>query len=165
MSVPGPEEVYTDRKARFEALLGRQKKILTYISILRLALIVGTTYFIVLTVKSGHELLLVPAALMIILFFVFVSYHKNQNDKRKLLEELISVNSEEQQALRHDFSAFGDGQQFIDPHHPWSYDLDLFGDQSLYQSMNRTATHTGPEKLAGLLSLRFLWLYTEVPIT
>ena len=151
MSVPGPEEVYTDRKARFEALLGRQKKILTYISILRLALIVGTIYFIVLTVKSGHELLLVPAALMIILFFVFVSYHKNQNDKRKLLEELISVNSEELQALRHDFPAFGDGRQFIDPHHPWSFDLDLFGDQSLYQSMNRTATHTGPEKLAELL--------------
>ncbi len=142
---------YGKRKARFEVLLQRQKKVIAYISILRLLLIAGTIYFIVLAVRSGYDILLVPAGLMVVMFFVFVSYHKNQHDKKRLLEELIAINDEEAGALRHDFSSFRGGEQFIDPGHPWSYDLDLFGERSLYQSLNRTATHTGPEKLAEYL--------------
>ncbi len=145
------QAVYEERKADFEGLLGRQKRVLTFISILRLLLVVGSVYFIVLSISSGYDILLLPAGLMIVLFFVFVSYHKNQNDKRKLLVELIAMNKEELDALHDNFSSFADGQQFTDPDHPWSYDLDLFGERSLFQYINRTATHTGPEKLADYL--------------
>jgi DNA mismatch repair ATPase MutS len=146
------QAVYEERKSDFQSLLGRQKRLLTFISILRLLLVVGSVYFIVLSAGSGYDILLLPAGLMIILFFVFVSYHKNQNDKRKLLNELIRINQEEIDALHNKFSDFPEGQQFIDHDHPWSYDLDLFGERSLFQYINRTATHTGPAKLADFLS-------------
>ncbi|MEX0980918.1 MAG: hypothetical protein WD577_04270 [Bacteroidales bacterium] len=145
------QATYEARKSDFESLLGRQKRLLTFISVLRLLLVVGSVYFIVLSISSGYDILLLPAGLMIVLFFVLVSYHKNQNDKRKLLVELIAMNREEFDALHDNYSGFADGQQFIDPDHPWSYDLDLFGERSLFQYINRTATHTGPAKLADYL--------------
>ncbi len=146
------QAVYEERKSDFESLLERQKRWLTFISILRLLLVVGSVYFIVLSINSGYDILLLPAGIMIVLFFVFVSYHKNQNDKRKLLAEMIGINQEEIDALHDNFSGFTNGQQFTDSDHPWSYDLDLFGERSLFQYVNRTATHTGPAKLADYLS-------------
>jgi ABC-type multidrug transport system fused ATPase/permease subunit len=145
------QSVYEERKSDFENLLGRQKRLLTFISILRLVLFVGSIYFIVLSISTGYNILLLPAGLMVVLFFLFVSYHKNQTDKRKLLSELIWINREEIDALHDKFSGFDDGQRFTNPDHPWSYDLDLFGERSLFQYINRTATHTGPRKLADYL--------------
>ncbi len=51
-----------------------------------------------------------------------------------------------------DFSAFDDGQRYVDPHHPFTYDLDIFGKESLYQRINRTATTGGADRLAYYLS-------------
>jgi hypothetical protein len=145
------KEQYEQRKEDFENLLKRQKKALTYISLLRLLVIVLAVYFIVMGVKTGQALLWPIAGLMIILFFVLVSYHKNQNDKRKLLLELITLNSKELDCLENDYSENPDGKQFISPDHPWTFDLDMFGQRSLYQYINRTATHPGPKKLADYL--------------
>ena len=145
------QQTYEDRKSSFEGLLRRQKKLLTFISILRLLLVAGSVYFLVLSISSGRDILLLPAGLMVVLFFVFVSYHKNQNDKRRLFVEMIAINSEELGAMADQFDKFDDGQRFVDPDHPWSYDLDLFGERSLFQYINRTATHTGPHKLADYL--------------
>ncbi len=144
-------KTYENRKRSFESLLKRQIKLLTFISVMRLLLIVGSIYFLVLGMRSGQDILLLTAGLIFILFFVFVGYHKNQNDKRRLLTEMISMNQEELDALGGEFHMFDDGQRFIDTDHPWSYDLDLFGERSLFQYINRTATHKGPDKLADYL--------------
>jgi hypothetical protein len=151
MELTAIQQIYEERKSNFEELLKRQKKLLTFISILRLLLIAGSVYFLVLSISRELEILLLPAGLMVVLFFLFVSYHKNQNDRRKLLNEMISINREELDALAGKYDMFDDGQRFIDPDHPWSYDLDLFGERSLFQYINRTATHTGPVKLADYL--------------
>lgn len=151
MDLTAIQQTYEERKSSFEGLLRRQKKLLTFISILRLLLAAGSVYFLVLGIGSGQDILLLPAGLMVVLFFVFVSYHKNQNDKRRLFAEMIAINREELDALSGKYDMFDDGGRFIDPDHPWSYDLDLFGERSLFQFINRTATHTGPEKLADYL--------------
>ena len=39
-----------------------------------------------------------------------------------------------------------------DPHHDFSNDVDLFGDDSLFQYLNRTVTGYGRDILAGWLS-------------
>ncbi|NJN34114.1 MAG: hypothetical protein HC817_07575 [Saprospiraceae bacterium] len=43
---------------------------------------------------------------------------------------------------------FSDGKEFINPSHSYSYDLDIFGDRSLFQHLNRTTNFIGKEKLA-----------------
>ena len=56
--------------------------------------------------------------------------------------------SDEIAFLDGDLSPFGKGQEYLDPSHAYSYDLDLFGDHSLYQAINRTGTFIGKRKLA-----------------
>ena len=64
---------------------------------------------------------------------------------------MVRLNELEQKALDNDYSDFKSGERFLDSHHPYSYDLDLFGKGSLFQYLNRCGTFIGEEKLAALL--------------
>ena len=57
----------------------------------------------------------------------------------------------ELRALEHDFTAFDGGADFLDPLHPFAVDLDIFGDNSLFQFLNRTVTAPGRSRLADAL--------------
>ncbi|MDA3928807.1 MAG: hypothetical protein PF541_07585 [Prolixibacteraceae bacterium] len=63
----------------------------------------------------------------------------------------IAINQNEQKALNHKFAHFKSGDEFVDPHHMNSYDLDLFGEGSMFQFLNRTVTPKGKSKLASTL--------------
>ncbi len=54
-------------------------------------------------------------------------------------------------ALNHDFTAFEAGTNFLDPLHAYAVDLDVFGNNSLFQFLNRTVTAPGRARLAGAL--------------
>ena len=45
-------------------------------------------------------------------------------------------------------SGFSSGEQYINPHHEFSLDLDIFGPQSLFHRINRTVTSGGSDFLA-----------------
>ena len=61
---------------------------------------------------------------------------------------LADVNQAEQRGQGHDFSAFPDGEAYINAQHPYSYDLDIFGPFSLFQMINRASTLIGQNRLA-----------------
>ena len=69
------------------------------------------------------------------------SYH--QALKKVFIDEISFLNG--------DYSPFENGKQFIDKSHPFAFDLDLFGENSIYQMMNRTATKEGGAILANEL--------------
>ena len=60
--------------------------------------------------------------------------------------------TEELAALDHDFSAFGDGADLLQPNHPYALDLDIFGAHGVFQMINRTVTAPGRVRLARQLS-------------
>ena len=62
-----------------------------------------------------------------------------------------------QSYLNGDFSCFDAGEKYIDPRHPFTFDMDIFGAESLFNRMNRTVTTGGSDYLATVLS------QTEVP--
>ncbi|GAF02922.1 hypothetical protein [Saccharicrinis fermentans] len=65
---------------------------------------------------------------------------------RKLKAELVllkMLNENEEKVLEGDFSSFDSGSEFIDPQHDYSHDLDLFGEGSFFQYINRTSTLVG----------------------
>ncbi len=53
--------------------------------------------------------------------------------------------------LEGDFSALDDGSAYVDPDHPYSLDLDVFGRDSLFNRMCRAVTSGGRDRLAGFL--------------
>jgi hypothetical protein len=69
----------------------------------------------------------------------------------KYFQNLFEINENEIKGIHHDFSRFDAGSEFIHPDHDYSYDLDLFGENSFFQFLNRTVTLGGKNRLAGLV--------------
>ncbi len=88
----------------------------------------------------------------VLIFGFLVVKHQNLKEKRNLLRLKVSFNETEISILNGDFSERPDGEEFIEPLHHYSNDVDLFGRGSFFQYLNRTATVRGKELLASLLT-------------
>lgn len=98
-------------------------------------------------------LLAVSVSLFFLVSFLLLIKKFIQTEKQLLYyQRLIAINKNEICALNHDFTPFDPGNEFIDPHHDYNYDLDLFGKGSLFQFLNRTVTGRGEIHLAKLLN-------------
>lgn len=112
--------------------------------VLFLAGIAGVIYF-------WSAMWYILAAVILVTFVPFlalVKYHNKLFYKKDYLEKKIEINEQELQALNYDFSSFEGGNEFIDPANLYTYDLDIFGTNSLFQDVNRTSTHLGKKLLA-----------------
>jgi len=101
------------------------------------------------SVETWHSWL---TAIIAGLFLFLVRVHNRLSDKIQMLQLHLSVIVNELQALQGNCSAFADGAAYIDIAHPYSYDLDIFGKGSVYQSVCRVVTVGGASLLAGKLS-------------
>lgn len=71
--------------------------------------------------------------------------------KQRILKELIKSYLGELAYLKGDLLHLDNGDRFISIDHDYSVDLDLFGNNSLFQEMNRAATPNGANILANHL--------------
>jgi hypothetical protein len=81
-------------------------------------------------------------------FFVLMFYHAVFSTKKAYTEALIRLCKDELNGLNYDYSAFDGAPEKINSEHSFSLDLDIFGDRSVFQSINRTVTFIGKELLA-----------------
>ncbi|MGZ8517108.1 MAG: MutS-related protein, partial [Chitinophagaceae bacterium] len=132
---------YTDRAN----LLSQQ---LRWFSLLRLLLFCGFIFLGYKSIQTGDRLFILStiASLVVFLFFIRV-YDKLQN-KAAFYKELARLNTNEINFLKGQPSPYASGIEYTDPHHPYSYDLDIFGEGGLYPYLNRTSTSFGKEALA-----------------
>ncbi|MFQ9503655.1 MAG: hypothetical protein ACLR1G_06520 [Alistipes indistinctus] len=63
------------------------------------------------------------------------------------LKTLIRCCDTESDYLNGKTAELDTGVKFLDPGHPYSLDLDLFGEESLFQALNRTVTPQGTQRL------------------
>lgn len=85
--------------------------------------------------------------------YALVRYYDAKNERTIHYQEALrKVYTQELQYLSGDFSCFDDGERYVDAHHPFTFDLDVFGKDSLFQRINRTATTGGSDWLAAQLS-------------
>jgi len=126
------------------------KKSIMRISILRMLVVLLTgmaIYFV-----YGHSKLVVLAlALGLIVFFFLVKQFNKLQREKELTEVLIDLNNEELKLADRDFHHRKTGEEFQDPNHFYSYDIDLFGKGSFYQYLSRSATEEGALYLANAL--------------
>ncbi len=87
----------------------------------------------------------------IVLFFFLVKKNIQLEKIKKYNAVLKKITDNELLAINHQFLHFKNGAEFLNTDHFFSYDLDLFGDGSLFQFINRTSTIGGKQKLAGWL--------------
>lgn len=125
-----------------EQALQRARKRIYYISLLRLVLFVEAIAAAFIFWSDGWLSLLVFAILPFISFIWLVKRHNLWFYRKDYLKKKIEINEQELRAIQYDFSDFDSGNEYIDPAHLYTYDLDVFGDYSLFQYINRTSTRS-----------------------
>ncbi len=133
-----------------EALAILQKKIKT-ISTLRVIIFFVTLLGIY--IMSGQSLtgLIIVAVIGLIVFIALISRHGKLFPRKQNTEALLSINQNELKLLDHDTSNQVKGTEYLDEEHPFAMDLDIFGNRSLFQLLDRSATQGGREHLATTL--------------
>lgn len=96
-------------------------------------------------------LTVLPSMLFMSLFFFLVKKNIQLEKQKRKFEALKKITEDELLALEHKFSHFDSGKEFLDLAHFNSYDLDLFGEGSVFQFINRTSTLSGKQRLANWL--------------
>jgi DNA mismatch repair ATPase MutS len=79
-------------------------------------------------------------------YFIFLDTNKSLSIKNR--ERLIFVNRHETDAMQHRLAVYDNGSFFSDSAHAYAADLDLFGESSLFQWMNRCHADQSKELLA-----------------
>ncbi len=102
-------------------------------------------------IKTDQILYVTLAVLSFAGFIFFMRIHSRVSFQRLLAETLLKINQNEIAFLKREKTPFENGAEFIDFQHPYAYDLDIFGDHSLFQNLNRTASFIGKKTLAELL--------------
>ena len=146
-----PAKFYNKQLEKYSKQLKRVKKTSSLISLFRLLIFVGTVYGVY---YFFNDILVVSVIGVVgtILFVFLVSVYTNLKYRKNKLLELVKINSDELKIINGDYNFLDSGDKFINPSHDFSNDIDLFGQGSFFQYINRTATQYGKEKFAEILT-------------
>ncbi len=141
-------ETYTAKKKNLE----KKQKHLPMLRLVLFVLVVILVYQYITLHAIGVGVL----AIAVLMAFIVSSIvdRKLKNAIRKI-EILLKINNLEVKALAGDYSAFDAGNEFIDQSHDYTHDLDIFGEGSIFQYINRTSTIFGKIRLSEYLSKAF----------
>ena len=143
------QSFYNGEIEKYTKELSQIKKLLFASSMLRLAIFIVAGFAIYLTF-GNTKLVLGVVLVTIVLFLFLVTRHSGLQYKRDRLQALLDINKTELKVLDRDFHDLPEGNEFKDPLHYFSQDIDLFGRGSFFQYANRTALKQGAETFAGL---------------
>ena len=144
-------EIYKVKKLRFSTALTAINKKYNSVSTLRLLTIVLFLVSIYYYIKNSEIILIVTAIFLFGLFVVLMRIHSKLVFEKQVNQALFDINDNEISYLERNKIPYENGQEFNDFNHPYAYDLDIFGEHSLFQNLNRTATFIGQKTLANQL--------------
>ncbi|PCK07452.1 MAG: hypothetical protein COA42_14225 [Alteromonadaceae bacterium] len=140
-------ELFSQKLANYQQQRVKLRSIATRVSGLRIlsfALAVGGMFYF-----SDHSILVYASASLLLVFIglVFKSASlKREIEECRLFEGINQKSLDRQNGKWQDFE--DDGREFIDNDHRYSSDLDVFGDNSLFQYMNVARSVSGRARLA-----------------
>ncbi|MCX6562862.1 MAG: hypothetical protein NTU60_04565 [Candidatus Aminicenantes bacterium] len=147
-----PKSIYETRIAARDAAIARLRKADRFYISLKLVLFFGGLWVVSQFFPARIGLSLLFFALFSALFAGAAFRHERVLRKIRFARTLRRINEDEILALAGEFvTNVKAGEEFIDPAHPYSSDLDLFGERSLFHLLNRATTDIGRRALAGLL--------------
>ncbi|HYJ63804.1 MAG TPA: hypothetical protein VEV62_08690, partial [Parafilimonas sp.] len=104
---------------------------------IRFAIFIAVCLAVYFLWGNGFFAILIAIVCAIILFLIAVS--KDANNKNAIInfETLLKINNDEINYLHQNFNDKYDGKNLEPPHHAYAKDLDVFGQSSLFQYINR----------------------------
>ncbi len=147
------QSLYQKRVSEFAKLAASLKQKYNYYAFIRLfvffaGIFVGVFIFSQFNPIAG----IIYVVAFLLGFSKFITWHRNISRQARHNQFLVAINEGEIAALDHRYNQFKSGDEFVDPMHPYTIDLDIFGNYSLFQYCDRTATAIGKKELAHFLS-------------
>lgn len=139
---------YDERIAQHRATLEALKRKICHAGTLRLLIVVAALVAVWIARGAGWGVLMGIGVACAVPFVALMVYHNRLSARKDFAAELMRLNEAERRAIDYDFSAFDGGGEYADVAHPFALDLDVFGEQSLFRSLNRTVTSAGQSLLA-----------------
>lgn len=117
-----------------------------------LSFVVSIGFIVLFTVLDKASWTL-GAALCVLFLYFYIRNLDTKND-RKIADAtaLKQVYEKEIAYQKGDYTNFDAGERYLQPVHPFTFDLDIFGKGSLFQRINRTISSGGSDYLAESLS-------------
>ena len=144
--------IYKERSKQFNEVYLAVKRKHKFLGIVRVLVFLGIFYSFYLFMRQENYTILLLTAVLLILFLTLLRLHVSMNWKLDYQKGLKDVNEAEYNFIEYDKRMFGVGKEFEISNHPYSFDLDVFGERSLFQYLNRTESYNGGAKLAGFLN-------------
>lgn len=143
--------IYNSNKEEQKQALKTLKRKLNVFSFFRFlsimfALISGYSFY-----QSSEQVYLYFIIAFVIGFLILLRYYDKISQLKKHKEAIVAINEDELSFLNNNKIPFDDGLEFHKEHHEYAYDLDIFGNKSLFQNLNRTNTFIGKQTLATTL--------------
>lgn len=128
-------------------ILNKLKQKIYIIGTLRLLVFIVACVVCYFIRSMDWRIILSVILLFLSVFLILLRNSAVLAKKREYRENLIILCCSELKALNYDFSDFDGCRENIDTEHPFSFDLDIFGEGSVMQSLNRTVTSMGRNRL------------------
>lgn len=144
-----PTKNYREIADRYRNLADSTKKALNYSSLLRLAIFGLTSALAWYTFETGFGW--VPVLLGFIVFLFLVRRHLKLKHTRDRVIRVLNYAEHELKIFESANPTFEGGEEYVDPDHPFTFDLGVFGKGSLFGFLNRTKSRAGADNLAGKL--------------
>lgn len=148
------KQFFKQRHQNFDSLTRSWQGKYKYIAFLRVVVfLIGSVAAIYFANSRDASLIFLALFITGAIFLFLVSRHNKIRYEMDQARFMAEINEKEIKRLEGDLSGLDNGSEFIDDNHPYSSDLDMFGQHSLYQLVNRTSTTSGRIKIASWLSI------------
>ncbi len=145
-------EYYSKRKTELSTEIGLLKRKNRLFVVSELLSFIGAIAAVAAYTVYGGMIWLLTAALLLFAYIVIRQADGRNGRRIENLTDLKRVYEKDLSYYAGDYSCFADGSEYADPKHPFTYDMDIFGRQSLFQRINRTVSSGGADRLAECLS-------------
>lgn len=150
--VNNPRNYYDQQSAIFANNLAEVKRKIRLISVVRIIVFLATVVGIYIAVANGQEIIAIICTSGFGFFIYLVKVHGELDKKKEWNKALLKINQDELLLLNGKTNNMDTGEEYLYSSHPYNEDLDIFGNRSLFQLINRTATKYGRTKLAEKLN-------------
>lgn len=141
--------IYQEKAALFHQKFDDLKQKLGWLSLVRLMSFLLFVYLIYRSSQTGSGFTIIAALLLFAAFLLLVRWYGCVQQEKQFYLALAQWNEREDAFLQTNSSGYDTGREYENPHHPYSYDLDLFSEGGLFAYLNRCSTSFGKEALAG----------------
>lgn len=130
--------------------LRAKSRIFVMAEVLSFAVSIG---FVVLFTVLDDASWTLGVALCVLFLYFYIRNLDTKNDRKIADASALKLVYEKEVAYQTgDYTKFDAGERYLQPTHPFTFDLDVFGQGSLFQCINRTISSGGSDYLAESLS-------------